>query len=60
MANPMPPPWELIWMCRKRGMLVPMEALTRTLAAASAYQFGGLTAIVIIRNGALWPVTWVQ
>jgi len=41
-------------------MLVPMEALTRTLAAASAYQFGGLTAIVIIRNGALWPVTWVQ
>jgi hypothetical protein len=46
-----PPPWELVWMCRKPGMLAPMEALTRLLAAAAADQFKGLTAIVTVRVG---------
>src|SRR5262245_31798157 len=54
----MQPQWELIWMCQKPGLNAPMEALTRLLAAASARQFGGLTAIVIVRGGGLVLAMW--
>jgi predicted acylesterase/phospholipase RssA len=51
--------FELIWVCRKPGLDVPMEALTRLLAAASARQFGGLTAIIIVQSDGTMPhVLW--
>jgi len=53
-----PPPWELIWVCRKPGLLAPMEALTRLLAASAAREFGGPTAIVVANDGTLEVTVW--
>jgi predicted acylesterase/phospholipase RssA len=50
-----PAPRELVWVTVKSGMTVPIEALTRLLAAAAADQFQtpprAHTAIVLVRPG---------
>jgi predicted acylesterase/phospholipase RssA len=42
------PQWELIWVSASPGLAVPLEALTRLLAAAAAQQFGCPTYVVLV------------
>jgi predicted acylesterase/phospholipase RssA len=55
---PPPTPWEFIWMCKDPAIDAPMEALTRTLAAATQNQFGAAPAVVIADAGGLQVAMW--